>query len=164
MITPTSRAALGWIALAALGLASQSGVKLAIVNESPSLPRGLYLRSPGAPVRSGSIVALPAPSGARAYLARLGFPPNILLLKRVAGQEGDLVCVTAGELFTSQRVLPVRDHDRHGRALPLWRGCALLAAGEVFLLGDTDDSFDSRYFGPVRAADLKGVFWEAATW
>lgn len=33
-----------------------------------------------------------------------------------------------------------------------------LAVDEVFLMGDTPDSFDSRYFGPVNTADIEGVW------
>jgi len=153
----------GWLALAGLGLASQSGVKLAIVNESPSLQKGLYLRGLSAP-QAGAIVALPPPPGARAYLAGLGFPTSVLLLKRIAAVEGDLVCAAGDTLVTPQRREQLRIHDRRGRLLPHWRGCGRLRAGELFLLGDTDESFDSRYFGPVRTADLKGVFWGAVTW
>lgn len=156
-------ACLGWLALAALGLASQSGVKLAIINESPSLPRGLYLRAP-TDLHVGSVVAAPAPAGARAYLTKLGFPPSTLLLKRIAAVEGEMVCAVGGALVTPRAIAPVRAKDRQGRALQRWRGCERLAPGEVFLLGDTADSFDSRYFGPVRSADLQGSFWGPVTW
>lgn len=164
MSLPASpKACLGWLVLAALGLASQSGVKLAIVNESPSLARGLYLRAPTNPT-AGAIVALPPPASARAYLAGLGFPPSVLLLKRIAAVEGEKVCIENGALITPRAVKPVRAKDRRGRALPSWEGCGRLAPGEVFLLGDTDESFDSRYFGPVRTADLRGVFRASILW
>lgn len=156
-------ACLGWLALAALGLASQSGVKLAIVNESPSLPKGLYLRRPSN-LSVGEIVALPPPASARAYLASLRFPPSILLLKRIAAVEGEMVCAANGALVTPRAVKPLRAKDRRGRALPHWEGCTRLAAGEVFLLGDTDESFDSRYFGPVRTSDLRGAFQGPLPW
>lgn len=156
-------ACLGWLALAALGLASQSGVKLAIVNESPSLPKGLYLRAPSA-LRVGEIVALPPPANARAYLANLGFPPRVLLLKRIAALEGEVVCAENGALVTPRAIKPVRGKDRQGRALPRWQGCERLAPGEIFLLGDTDESFDSRYFGPVRTSDLRGAFRGLFLW
>jgi type IV secretory pathway protease TraF len=39
-----------------------------------------------------------------------------------------------------------------------WRGCRVLAHGEVLLLGDTDDSFDGRYWGPVSADLIEGVW------
>lgn len=39
-----------------------------------------------------------------------------------------------------------------------WRGCRVLAEGEVLLLGDTADSFDGRYWGPVSVDLIEGVW------
>ena len=49
--------------------------------------------------------------------------------------------------------------DGQGRPLPTWSGCVRLAANQVFLLGLTDDSFDSRYWGPISTDVIDGV-WE----
>ena len=70
------------IALAASGV----GRAHVLINESPSLPRGLYLRW-GERIERGSIVAVGQPVEVRAYLARLGMPAEVLLLKRVAAGE-----------------------------------------------------------------------------
>ena len=40
--------------------------------------------------------------------------------------------------------------------MPAWTGCHELAAGEYFLLMDSPDSFDGRYFGLTRREDLVG--------
>lgn len=151
------------IGLSALALASQSGFKLAIVNESPSLPKGIYLRLIGAP-GVGDIVALPPPPIARPYLAQLGMPRNVLLLKRVAAVEGDLVCASGVRVSTPERSAPLHGHDSQGRRLPAWHGCRALGQGQVFLLGDGSDSFDARYFGPVHRTELKGRFLGVLTW
>ncbi|MGE0294633.1 MAG: S26 family signal peptidase [Hyphomonadaceae bacterium] len=37
-------------------------------------------------------------------------------------------------------------------------GCRTLEADEVFLLGDTADSFDGRYWGPTRLQSISGVW------
>lgn len=137
---------------------------LALVNESPSVPRGLYLRQPGAAPEKGAMVALPQPPIARRYLGALGMPDEILLIKRVAAVGGDPVCRRGQLVSTPGRVVPVLDHDRSGVALPGWIGCRRLGPDELFLLGDTPGSFDSRYFGPVRTRDLEGVFRETLTW
>ena len=137
---------------------------LALVNESPSLPRGLYLREIGAAPDRGATVALPQPPAARAYLGALGMPPQVLLIKRAAAVEGDLVCREGREVRAAGRSVRVLERDRRGRALPQWRGCRRLGPGELFVLGDTAGSFDSRYFGPVDVEDLDGVFREALTW
>jgi type IV secretory pathway protease TraF len=136
---------------------------LALINESPSLPRGLYLRA-GMSIEPGAVVAVPQPWTVRPYLERMGMPGDVLLLKRVAAIGGDRVCAADGGVQTPGRRTRALDRDRRGAVLPVWRGCRLMAADEVFLLGDTTGSFDSRYFGPVRRSDVVGVYREVLTW
>lgn len=151
-------------ALTGLGLIADQTPTLAFVNESPSLPRGLYLRRPGASVAVGAVVVAPQPPLALPYLAGLGMPPEVRLIKRVAAVQGDLVCYEDGRVRTPSRTVALLDRDRRGVALPAWEECRPLGAGEVFLLGDTPSSFDSRYFGPVRMRDVEGVFQESVRW
>lgn len=152
------------LGLVLLGGAMIDGPALAIVNESPSLPRGLYLRNdPAAPER-GAIVTVPQPPSVRAYLARLGMPADVRLIKRVAATAGDAVCSDGRWLLAPGRMVEVRGKDRIGAELPVWRGCRRLGADERFLLGDTPTSLDSRYFGPVRTAQIEGVYRETLTW
>ncbi|WP_332654518.1 S26 family signal peptidase [Brevundimonas sp.] len=158
-----------WTELALLGLAglawsSQFTPTLALVNESPSLPRGLYLRVPGAQAARGAVVAVPAPPTARPYLSQLGAPADAKLLKRVAAVGGEQVCADPDQVRTPERRVAVARRDHRGRDLPAWRDCRRLAPDELFLLGDTPTSFDSRYFGPVRRAEVDGVYREALTW
>lgn len=152
------------LGLAGLAWASQFTPTLAVINESASLPRGLYLRTPGARAERGAIVAVPAPPSARPYLSRLGAPAGARLLKRVAAVGGERVCADQDHLQTPGRRVSVPRHDRRGRTLPAWRGCRRLDPDELFLLGDTTTSFDSRYFGPVRRTEVDGVYREALTW
>jgi conjugative transfer signal peptidase TraF len=161
--SPTVLACAGIAGLAAMTLAAPAP-KLVLVNESPSLPRGLYARVLRGEVVRGAIVAIPQPTVARPYLASLGFPGQVRLIKRVGAASGDQVCASPGALSLSGRILVVRDHDRFGAVLPVWRGCRRLGTDELFLLGDTANSFDSRYFGPVPRAQVEGVFREVAAW
>lgn len=137
---------------------------LALVNETRSLPRGLYLRRFGADIRRGATAAANQPEAARAYLESLGAPPDMLLLKRVAAVGGDLVCSEPGRVITPTGEADVLAQDGRGAALKAWPDCRRLEAGEVFLLGDAAESFDSRYFGPVDRSELGGVFTAVATW
>ena len=50
------------------------------------------------------------------------------------------------------------ERDIEGRTLPSWDGCRRLGGGELFLLGDTVDSFDGRYWGPVTMNLIEGVW------
>lgn len=137
---------------------------IALVNESPSLPRGLYLRGPDGPLRRGDVTAVPQPDRARPYLASLGMPAEVLLIKRVAAIGGDRVCAEPGVVLAMGRRVEVQVRDRRGASLPVWRDCRRLAQGEVFLLGDTASSFDSRYFGPVQRSETTGRYREVLTW
>ncbi|MFA4952367.1 MULTISPECIES: S26 family signal peptidase [Brevundimonas] len=137
---------------------------LALVNESPSLPKGVYFRQPGEGPDRNAIVAVPQPRVARPYLSGLGMPQDILLIKRVAAVGGEVVCRSDDEVRTPDRVVRARSRDRQGVALPTWSGCRRLASDEVFLLGDTASSFDSRYFGPVHRDQIRGVYREGLTW
>lgn len=91
-------------------------------------------------------------------------PPEVLLIKRVAAVGGEAVCRRQAEVATPMRSVPVLEQDGRGHALPVWSACRRLAKDEVFLLGDTPSSFDSRYFGPVRRSRLSGVYRELMTW
>jgi type IV secretory pathway protease TraF len=149
---------------AALALASRSPSPLALLNESPSVPKGLYVRSLDQDLRPGRFVTLEQPATARPYLAGLGVPLDLRLLKRVAATGGEVVCASGGRLRAPRADVAVPDRDRRGVALTPWRGCRALAADEILLLGDSPASFDGRYFGPVRRTAVEGVYAEVLQW
>ena len=68
------------IALGCLALIARHGPAWALVNESPSLPKGLYARLPGGNIARGATVAIPQPEQARAYLLSLGVPSDLSLI------------------------------------------------------------------------------------
>lgn len=161
---PPDIAVVAAIALITLAGASQLVPPPFLVNESASLPRGLYVRAPWRSPAVGDVVALRPGPTARAYLRSLGAPPGARLLKRVAAQAGDQICAEGDQVRLPSRSVTTLAHDRQGRALPHWMGCQVLAPDQAFLLGDSEASFDSRYFGPVARADLDGVFRPVLTW
>jgi type IV secretory pathway protease TraF len=135
-----------------------------LINESPSLPRGVYRHRPSAAPDLSALVALRQPDAVQPYLARRGMPEAVRLIKRVAATGGDVVCSDGRRLGVPGRVVAVRPRDRAGQPLPVWRGCRRLAADERLLLGDTATSLDSRYFGPVTTAQIEGVYTAVLTW
>lgn len=75
------------------------------------------------------------------------------LIKRVMGVAGDRVTVTNhGVEINGQPVPNSRplDLDTKGRTLPHVRGIFTLKQGEIWTAGEHPNSFDSRYFGPVK--------------
>jgi conjugative transfer signal peptidase TraF len=130
---------------------------LLIWNASASVPTGLYWverKSPGA--ADLAVVRLPAHvaglAADRRYLAHSAY-----LLKPVAAISGDRVCRFGGHVFIrgtlTARALSM---DNRRRPLPRWQGCRTLRPRESFLLSKEPGSFDSRYFGPIRAEHVVG--------
>lgn len=148
--------------LSVLALGARLLPPLALVNESRSLPPGLYLRQPGARLTLGAVVAAEPPPEARRYLTGLGVDPDMSLLKRVAALPGQPACAQGRQVLTPLR--PAFTAAPSASAPAPWRECRLLAADEVFLLGDSAWSYDSRYFGPVRRSEVRGVYRPVLTW
>lgn len=129
-----------------------------IFNSSPSVPTGFYRRTDASPAR-GAFVTVRAAAVSRDYARVRRFSDaNDRFIKRVAAGGGELVCADGDTVRIGAHVLTRASHDGLGRALPRWTGCRPLAADEVFLIGDTSDSFDSRYWGPVTTSMIDGVW------
>lgn len=132
---------------------------LLLWNDSASMAVGLYSVSAPAFPRVGDIVIAWAPPPARRLAAvRHYLPFGVPLVKRVAARSGDRVCAVHDRILIDGRtVARRRAHDPSGRPMPWWSGCSDLRPGELFLLSARGaDSFDGRYFGPTRAAELVG--------
>ncbi|WP_299614063.1 S26 family signal peptidase [uncultured Tateyamaria sp.] len=121
-------------------------------NASASVPVGLYRLLPADAVTISDLVAVQPPPALADFLEARGYlPSGVPLLKHVVALEGALVCRSGDRITVDHRRLGyAHAQDRHGRDLPVWRGCHRLGAGEVFLMNpDAPDSLDGRYFGPL---------------
>lgn len=128
-------------------------------NASASAPVGLYAVSSGSPLRLGDMVVAWAPTAAREMAARRHYlPRTVPLLKRVAAVPGDTICANDLTVTINGRPSAIRRaSDGSGRALPAWRGCMRLADGQYLLLmTKSPDSFDGRYFGATKTAEIVG--------
>ncbi len=131
--------------------------KLLLWNASASAPLGLYLLHSASPLHVGELVAVAAPEPLARFAALRGYLPfGIPLLKHIAALDGQTVCRFARVVMVDgQAVVIARERDALGRALPSWKGCRTLRAGQVFLLNtDIPDSFDGRYFGVLSANSI----------
>lgn len=161
--------ALSACAFAALAWASfVSPLPRLTYNPSDSVAVGWYRVDPldrragslPRPWSVGSIVLVPPPAEAAALAARRGYlPMGIPLLKPIAAVAPQKVCIVGrGVRIDGARVATVLPADHLGRPLPSWQQCRRLRPGELFLLSTTNPaSFDSRYFGPVRASAVLGI-------
>jgi conjugative transfer signal peptidase TraF len=144
----------------ASALACLAGAHL-VWNWTPSLPLGLYWVSPGGSgrVKLGALVAFPVPAHVRALvLERRYRPPGALLVKPVVATAADRVCTDGGTLTVNDAPLgAIATEDTRGRPLPHDERCGRLPEGDVFVASHFATSFDSRTFGPVRLADIRGT-------
>jgi len=134
-------------------------------NASASVPIGLYaLRRAGA-LHVGKLLVVTPPEPLASFIdQRRYLPKGVPLLKRVVALPGQTVCRIQRTIFVDGVAIgSALDRDHLGRPLPVWQGCRLIAAGQVFLMNRRSrDSLDGRYFGPLPTTTIVGradPFW-----
>jgi conjugative transfer signal peptidase TraF len=143
-------------------VAAWAGLRL---NDSPSMPTGLYVRT-SSESSASLIVFCPADPFARLSVergyrsrgnCRDGAEP---LAKPLAARPGDIVELSATGMAVNGRLLPNTSPlatDTAGRPLShLPFGRYVVARGTVWVASSySSRSFDSRYFGPVEASQVR---------
>ena len=128
-------------------------------NASASVPTGLYAIRGKQSLHVGERVAIEPPPGLRRLLGERGYlPTGVPLIKRITAVSGQRVCRFGHGVTIDGDVAGVaRARDRMGRPLPAWFGCRILRTGELFVMNPAvPDSFDGRYFGVLRLANVIG--------
>ena len=126
--------------------------RLGYFNWTRSMPKGFYLLI-HEPVTNGSIVVIPS-SKIKSFGQRL---PGYLLKQVFFCQPTDTLTINTeglyvANLFTGDTKLAKRKILNIGVSF-----IGPLGPGQALLFGQTERSFDSRYFGPVYIADLSPV-------
>jgi conjugative transfer signal peptidase TraF len=159
----TSAGRIAVVVVAALGLvamaSSNTRSPCLVFNASDSVPRGWYAITAVDQLRVGEVVLVRLPGQARAFAAQRGYLPiGVPLLKPIAALAGQRVCIQHGEVYVDGHwMAQALARDGHGRKLPAWCMCRALGEDEVFLLAThAAASFDSRYFGPIDRAFIRG--------
>ena len=169
-------AAIAGIALAAaILIAAGNAFGVLISNTDSAAPAGVY-RVVGHEISRGDLVAACLPIAvaqqglARGYLRTGGCPGNAEPVDKIVGAvasdtvdiESGWVAVNGVRFAHSATV----SRDSAGRSLEhvAW-GKRTVAANQVWLFGFNDRrSWDSRYFGPIPAANLRGRLESVLTW
>lgn len=126
-------------------------------NATPSAPTGLYCIERGGWHIGDRVAVRPAMLLANDLALRGVLPLGKLLIKRVVAGQGDRVCRSGVTITVNGSAAAVaKDVSRAGEKLPVWLGCRTLGPSDVLLLGDTEDSYDGRYFGVTSADDVLG--------
>ena len=126
------------------------------INLSPSLSTGLY--RPVAPkFTRGELLIFDVPDSVRELAIGRGWlhRGRTLLIKPIAANSGMSVCLSDRTLYIANTaVAPVALTDSRGLPLPQLQGCWLLNDDEVFVASFAPNSFDSRYFGPIKVGSV----------
>jgi conjugative transfer signal peptidase TraF len=139
-----------------------------VINTSPSVQPGLYLRS-SSELAVGQIVDFRIPSAARNYIeSRTGQNgEDWFILKPIVAGPGDRVDTTGEWLLINGRQIASMPptNDTRGLPLPVWRQSRVLGADEFFVFSDRiPNSFDSRCYGPIRRQHIETVRRALITW
>jgi conjugative transfer signal peptidase TraF len=130
-----------------------------IWNASASVPIGLYAVHPAGALHVDELLVVTPPEPLATFLdGRHYLPKDVPLLKHVLALPGQTVCRSDREITVDGAAMgEALDRDHLGRPLPVWQGCRIVAAGDVFLMNRlSEDSLDGRYFGPLPATTIVG--------
>jgi conjugative transfer signal peptidase TraF len=149
----------GMVAVATLTTLAVPVTRYAVWNASASVPTGLYAIRGKASLHVRERVAIDPPPELRRLLGERGYlPTGVPLIKRIAAVSGERVCRFGHRVTIDGDFAGIaRARDRLGRPLPAWFGCLTLRIGELFVMNPAaPDSFDGRYFGVLRMANVIG--------
>ncbi len=123
------------------------------LEQPASVPVKRLYRLPPTSERSVSeLVAVWPPHDLATFLADRHFPPRgVPMLKHVMALPRQTVCQQGSVVSVDGWVVgQAREHDRQNRPLPVWQGCRVIMADELFLTKpQSQDSLDGRCFGPL---------------
>ena len=153
------------------------------LNLSPSEPMGIWSvtpMTPGTRLQVGDVVTLcpRLPHGYHygwlednTHAANACADGRAPFLKTIVAGPGDVVretgrgVIIGGHPLPDSRPLPFTTSKPQVR-LPQWRGTVTLTHGQYWAYGAGDPrfSFDSRYWGPFRQVQVRGVAHPIAVW
>ena len=144
------------------------GRRVVVINTSPSVAPGLYVRCAIEPA-VGRIVDFRIPYPAQHYVReRTGQDgEDWYILKPIAAGPGDRVDTTGSSLVLNGcAIAPMPpDLDGAGRSLPVWRENRMLGPDEFFVFSARiPNSFDSRCYGPITRKEIASVRRPLITW
>jgi type IV secretory pathway protease TraF len=147
-----------FVATLLVALIAFKPLPLVIWNASDSVPIGWYWVTKRQPI-VGEIGVIKPPGWVQLYASSRDYlPDDVWLLKPVFAVSGAVVCRFGISVFVDGKLVArAKISDRQKRILPVWKGCRTLKSDEVFLLAKPRNSFDSRYFGPIKREPIIGT-------
>lgn len=143
-------------------------------NLTPSIPLGIYKISKEKVDKGKYVIFNPAKSSLfdqakdRGYLKKGVFHEYMPLFKKICAVSGDSLSISREGVFVNGVLIPESrpiNQDNLGRSLPhLEIKEVILNRQQVALIGETFNSFDSRYFGIVEKKNISSVILDVYVW
>lgn len=144
------------------------------VNLTPSIPLGIYKTTKEKVEKGRYVVFNPVKSTLfdearhRGYLKKGVFHEYMPLFKKICAVAGDSLSISKNGVFVNGIFIanskPIFQ-DNLGRSLPnLEISDFVLNDQQVALIGESYNSFDSRYFGVVERENISGVIKNVYAW
>lgn len=130
-------------AVAATILAVDGLGQIFFLNRTSSMPKGIYIKIWNDSFNIGDIIVFYSKT----------FSGN--LLKYIAATDAAEYCYDGEETFWVDRIsyskhyIKISDQDLSAQSV-----CHRINKDELIVLGEHSDSYDSRYFGPVKRKDI----------
>ncbi len=117
--------------------------KVFFINRTDSMPRGIYIRRDLDKIENGDIIVF-----RKAEI-------NIDLIKYVSSVGPSEYCIDQNlTLWVNEISVATINTEKYPTERPDQSKCLPLLNGEILALGDHPNSYDSRYFGPVKISDV----------
>ncbi|MFO3020318.1 conjugative transfer signal peptidase TraF [Legionella pneumophila serogroup 1] len=148
------------------------------VNTTDSIPFGLYRITNIKNIKNSYVIFCPDDRPAfkkgldRGYIESGLCPGGYgYLMKKVVATNGDQISITSDGVFVNRQLIPFSKPiliDGRKRPLPQWRTIDYQIKEDelITMTSQSEWSFDSRYYGPIRIGQVKGVIkpiWVNAT-
>lgn len=131
-----------------------------IFNFTPSIPLGVYLVTDNQSFAKGDVLVFAPPESVETIVQNRKWlvKKRGYLLKPIVAVSGDFVCIENNHFYVNNSDFgEVKSHDKEGRDLPDYHFCGTVSTGTFFVGVQKSDSFDSRYFGPIKDTQIIGV-------
>jgi len=162
-----TRLSVAAIIIANAFLANLLGGRFVLFNVSSSVALGFYVASCEEPGK-GQLVEFELPAEVRNAFPYVSVCSGkcVRMLKPIAASSGDHVDTTGDWLcINGRRIAPIFTTDSKGHSLQVWRANRRLEEDEFFVFSPrVPNSFDSRYYGPIRRGDIIAVRKPLWTW
>lgn len=137
----------GWALLTIIALISLPSLEffgqIIFLNQTASMPTGIYVKILSDKFKIGDIIVLYSKD------------KNCNLLKYIAAHEGDEYCLDfESTLWVNGFPVAQKSIVKYHSDLPAQSLCQTLKKDELLVLGEHPNSYDSRYFGPIKREQI----------